>query len=157
VLLAVAPTRQERDDTACFHVSVTSTRTNEELLKIEYEWEKMMHFLNHIEGIDFDEYEGWMKPGNFDDMYPEDDVHISLHCGNQSWDMTFPIGECLVGVRSHPMFIPHRNDGMSGTAHEANDEEMDVINEILKSLEEMATVRPANNTTTAMSLTAAAL
>ncbi len=85
VLVAdAAPSRQEHDESAGFHVSVTSTRTNEELLKIEYEWEKMMHFLNHIEGIDFDKYEGWMKPGNYDDMYPEDDVHITLHCRNQS-------------------------------------------------------------------------
>ena len=99
-----------------------------------------MNILNHVELTDFDKYEGWMKSSYYDDMFAEDDVQISLHCRNESWAVTFPIVDCLKGVRSHPMFIPHRMHAVDGTERETNDHESDIVRDILKSLEEMAKV-----------------
>jgi len=69
----------------------------------EYTWEAMVDILMHIEAMDFDKYPDWMK-SNFYENLLDEDVDIIMRCDGEKWAVRFPVVECLLEIRSHPMF-----------------------------------------------------
>jgi len=69
-----------------------------------YGWDEMIDILNDIEHSNPALYPGWMREGSYyDSLY--DDVKICLHYGSEIWDISFPIDECMLEIRAHPIFV----------------------------------------------------
>ena len=119
-----------------------------------YGWDEMIRILNDIEHSNPALYPGWMREGSYyDSLY--DDVKICLHYGSEIWDISFPIDECMLEIRAHPIFVqgPTPIDETFLPARVVEDDQLEddvlqddggqsaMVGELMQKLAEMCQVR----------------
>jgi len=105
----------------------------------DYTWEAMVDMLMHIETMDLDKYADWMKADFYETMLDED-VDIIMRCGDEKWAVRFPIVECLIDIRSHPMFYIGRGAFVNEEVPIMDAAEEAKVNELLDVLKDMVKV-----------------
>jgi hypothetical protein len=100
----------------------------------------MNDILHNIESLDPSMYETWMQDGYYEELYGIDEgVDISLHHGAEKWSISYPIVDCMVDIRGHPLLLPQRATPDEHHLHD-DDGQSELVGNLMQSLAEMTQV-----------------